>query len=192
MTANNTRLNKVATIIAKITEVFHWVGMALLFGALLSYFINKDFIKYFIGLNNSSEISIYGYTAKVIGEGGNWIGGAFVSTLIIGIISLGLMAMIFRNINLIFKTSEGKTKFSTGATPFQANNVRMIKEIGIFALSIPVVQFICDFITTAIVGWDVMESSVSTTGIFFGIAMICLSQFFAYGVQLQSDADGLV
>ena len=192
MTTTSTRLNKAATIIAKITEVFHWVGMALLFGTLLSYFINKEWIRYFIGLDGSGEFSVYGYTIRVMDKGGNLIGGAFVSALIVGIIVLGLMAMIFRNINLIFKTSEGKTKFSTGATPFQASNVRMMKEIGIFAISIPVVQFICDFITTLIVDWDVIESSVSMTGIFFGIAMLCLSQFFAYGVQLQSDADGLV
>lgn len=68
----------------------------------------------------------------------------------------------------------------------------MLREIGIFALSIPVVEFICDVIVKIIVGSDVVESSVSITGIVFGIVLLCLSQFFAYGTQLQNDSDGLL
>lgn len=72
------------------------------------------------------------------------IPAAFVSAPIIGIIVCGLMAMVFRTIYLILKTTAGKTKFSNGTTPLQPDNIRMFREIGIFAIAIPIVEWICD------------------------------------------------
>ena len=68
----------------------------------------------------------------------------------------------------------------------------MLREIGIFVILIPAVEFICDVITKIIVGVDFVESSISITGIVLGIAVLCLSQFFVYGMELQRDSDGLL
>ena len=140
----------------------------------------------------NGEFAVSGYSVNVLSESGDLIAGAFVPALTAGIIVCGLTAMIFRNIYLIFKTTNGKTKFSKGTTPFQPENVRMLREIGIFAILIPAVEFICDVITKIIVGVDFVESSISITGIVLGIAVLCLSQFFVYGMELQRDSDGLL
>ncbi len=191
MRKNNKKLNRVATVVAKITEVFHWVSVGLLIASLIAFLFDEKLLKYFIDTGNG-EFAVAGYSINVLNDSGNFISPAFISALAAGIIVCGLMAMIFRNIYLIFKTTAGKTRFSKGATPFQPDNVRMLREIGIFSLFIPIIEFICDVIVKVIVDPDLIESSVSVTGIVFGIALLCLSQFFAYGTQLQNDSDGLL
>ena len=100
--------------------------------------------------------------------------------------------MIFRNVYLIFKTAEGETKFSQGKTPFQKDNIRMVREIGIFCIAIPVVELIVSVIARIVLPVGVVETSVEMTGVFMGLVVLCLSQFFAYGMELQEDVDGLV
>lgn len=183
-------LNKLAMAVAKVLEVLHWVGTALMAAALVAYFIREDWLDLFVGMEGGL-FSIRGYSVNIWSETGVLLRPVFVPAMIAGILVLGLSAMIFRNIYLIFKTSAGKTKFSEGATPFQKNNVRMVREIGIFSIAIPVVETICDVIARAAANAD-LSSSVSLVGVVLGIAMLCLSQFFAYGVELQAEADGLV
>lgn len=183
-------LNKLAMAVAKVLEVLHWVGTALMAAALVVYFIREDWLDLFAELEGGL-FSIRGYSVNIWSETGVLLRPVFVPAMIAGILVLGLSAMIFRNIYLIFKTSAGKTKFSEGATPFQKNNVRMVREIGIFSIAIPVVETICDVIARAAAKAD-LSSNVSLVGVVLGIAMLCLSQFFAYGVELQAEADGLV
>ena len=38
----------------------------------------------------------------------------------------------------------------------------------------------------------IAEISLDTTGIFMGIIVLCLTQFFAHGVDLEEDVDGLL
>lgn len=187
----NNILNKFATVIGRIMEIVHWVAAGLLGASLIVYFVNESWLKHFLDLGG--EFSVGGYALNVFDESGALIPTAFVTAMVAGFLSCVLTAMIFRNIYLIFKTSAGKTKFSKGATPFQEDNVRMVREIGIFAIAIPVVESICDVIAKVVVAEaDVLESSISGAGVVLGIAMLCLSQFFAYGVRLQSDSDGLL
>lgn len=184
-------LNKIATVVAKILEVFHWVGTALMAAGLVACFIREDWLGFFVGLEGG-PFSLVGYSVNIWSETGALLRPVFVPAMVAGILVLGLSAMIFRNIYLIFKTSAGKTKFSEGATPFQKNNVRMVREIGIFAIAIPVVETICDVIARVAAANADLSSSVSLVGVVLGIAMLCLSQFFAYGVELQAETDGLL
>ena len=98
---------------------------------------------------------------------------------------LGLMAMVFRNLSLIFKRSENNT-------PFQKDNVRMMKEIGIFSIAVPVVGFVMSVIARIVIGAEAAEISINQSGIFMGIIVLCLTQFFAYGTELEKDVDGLL
>lgn len=191
MDNKNKRLNKAATVVAKIMEVSHWVAAGLLCAGLVAYIFDEALLKYFMDIGDG-EFAVAGYSVHVLDGAGELIPPVFILALIVGILVLGLMAMIFRNIYLIFKTTAGETRFSKGATPFQPDNVRMLREIGMFAISIPVVEFVCDTIIKLLVDADVAASSVSVTGMVFGLAILCLSQFFAYGAQLQSDSDGLL
>ena len=101
------------------------------------------------------------------------------------VIILSLMAMVFRNLNLIIKKSEG-------STPFQADNIRMLKEIGIFSFSIPLVGLIMSIICRLILGVDAVETSINFYGFFMGIVVLCLTQFFIHGAELEKDVDGLL
>ena len=117
---------------------------------------------------------------------------AFVIFFIMMALTLALMAMCARNIHLIFKTSAGKTWFSRGETPFQPDNVRMVREIGIFMIAIPAVQFILSVVARVALGPDMVESGIGMEKLFTGLVILALSQYFAYGMQLQNDVDGLL
>ncbi len=192
MFKSNEKLNNAAMIISRVIEIGLWVGTGLLSAALLSFLFFKDrFLHLFLGFRGV-EFEILGYTINVADASGNLLTPNFIAALVVGVITLGLSAMIYRNVCLIFKYTMGKTKHSKGLTPFQPDNVRMLREIGIFSIAIPVVQFAVDNLLVLIAGVDAVESSCSLSGVFFGILLLCLSQFFAYGVQLQKEQDGLV
>ena len=187
---DDNRLNRLAAVAARVAEVFHWVAVGLLTAGLAAYFIDDSWLRYLMDIG-AGEFSVAGFSVRVT-ENGVLLPGAFIPALLAGIVICGLMAMIFRNICLIFKTSAGQTRFSKGETPFQPDNVRMLREIGIFAIAIPLWELACSVLVTLMVGSDTAEASVSLTGLTFGIAALCLSQFFAYGVRLQQDTDGLL
>ena len=75
---------------------------------------------------------------------------------------------------------------------FRSDIVRMIRNVGILSIVIPVVEIIMTIVARVILGDAGIESSLNINGILIGIVVLCLSQFFAYGTQLQEDNDGLV
>lgn len=62
------------------------------------------------------------------------------------------MAMVFRNVYLIFRTAKGKTWFAKGDTPFQKDIVRMVREIGIFYLAVPIVSLLMSVVAVLVLG----------------------------------------
>ena len=95
------------------------------------------------------------------------------------------MAMIFRNLHLIIKKSEG-------TTPFQHDNVRMFREIGIFSIAVPVVGFVMSVIARIVIGVENAEIYNGFEGFVIGIVVLCITQFFAQGIELEKDVDGLL
>lgn len=81
---------------------------------------------------------------------------------------------------------------TVNSTPFQPDNVRMFREFGIFSISLPTVGLVMSGIIGLAVGFDVAQVSVSTNGFIMGIIVLCLTQFFAHGVELEKDVDGLL
>lgn len=186
-------INKATIIITKILEVGYWiatVGMVILlvysitFKGQLSNFVSD--IK-----DSGFEISTSGFKIMITDENGNINTKAVAVFAIDGIIASTLMAMIFRNVYLIVKTADGQTNFSKGNSPFQKDIIRMIREIGIFCIAISVVSIIMSTVATAVLGNDI-ETSVKLDRVVIGLMMICLSNYFAYGSELQKDVDGLL
>lgn len=101
---------------------------------------------------------------------------------------------LWRSLRLVFDTSAGKTKASIGPTPFQAENVRLLNEAGRCILIVESIN-IAFAVIMGILG-DPMESfSGFVSCVIFlalGLCVFCLAHFFAYGIQLQLDSDGLV
>ena len=188
-------LTKVVTVLAKVLEVFAWVGSALVAASLIAIAAGKaDLLPLFSNIRSEAELTMGGFSIDVSTLSQAQVIRAYVMFFITMLIIFLLMAMVFRNIYLIFKTAEGKTKFSRGATPFQPDIVRMIREIGIFCLAVPVLEIIMSIAARLVIGFEGGEIAVTldVTGIFFGLVVLCLSQFFAYGAALQKETEGLV
>ncbi len=184
-----TKINKLGKVITKILEVFHWVAVAMLIAATICCVAMPNMTEYFVEPkttgNMVANLEVYGFeviTPLVNGEIDT------TTFLLFGIgssIIMAVMAMVFRNLHLIFKKSEE-------ASPFCKDNVRMMREIGIFSIAVPVIGFIMSVIIRLVTGVDAAEISVDTSGVFMGIIVLSLTQFFIHGAKLEEDVDGLL
>ena len=182
-------INKLGKIITKILEVFHWVGAALLLAATICSVAASNWVKYFVDFDAKeccgANLEVYGFEVNAPVVNGNTDMTSFMLFGIGGIIILAVMAMAFRNLHLIFKKSEN-------GTPFQKDNIRMMKEIGIFSIAVPVIGFIMSIIVRLVTGVETAEISIDMGGIFMGIIVLCLTQYFVHGANLEKDVDGLL
>lgn len=183
------KLNKLAKIITKVLEVFHWVGAALMLAATVCSMAAPKWLGYFVGIDAKeccgAELSVYGFEVNAAVTNGSVDMKTFLLFGIGAFIILTLMAMVFRNLYLIFKKSENDT-------PFQKDNIRMLKEIGIFSISIPIIGLVMSTIIRLVLGVDAVEISVDQSGVVMGIIVLCLTQFFRYGAELEKDVGGLL
>lgn len=188
----NNKILKAGKIVTKILEVFHWVAAAIMAVAAVCSLALPSFVKNCIGLTPiegyGAVIEVYGFE-MILPWGGGAMGAPdtrpFFLFAIGGILLLGLMAMTFRNLHLIMKSAE------TG-TPFQKDNIRMMREIGIFSISSPIVGLIMSVITRLVIGIDTIEITVHLEGFCMGIIVLCLTQFFVHGAKLEEDVEGLL
>ena len=186
-------LNTATRIIARILEIGHWVGtgiMAVLFVCCLFF---KDLAAGMIAGDATGEDVLYGFHFSLVGADGVSLSiPALTVFAIAGVILFALMAMVFRNVYLIIKTTEGQTWFSKGATPFQPDVIRMLREIGIFTIAVPVVGFIMSIVGRIVVGPEFAETSVDLGSVFLGLLVLWLTQQFTYGAELESASEGLI
>lgn len=180
-------IQKITKVLMKVLEIAHWVGVVLMVGAAVCAFAAPQWLGMFVGLSaegNSAELSCYGFELVAQVSGGTVDTKSVVLFAVCSVLLLGLMAMVFRNLYFLFQKSEN-------ATPFQKDNVRLLREIGIFSISIPVIGLIMSGIARLVLGFDA-EVSVAVDGFIMGLIVLCLTQFFAHGVELEQDVDGLV
>ena len=181
-------ISKITKIITKIAEVAHWVGAGLMAAVAICSFAAPQWLGFFVdaaAAEKGEGLSVYGFEVIINASAGKPNMTAFCLFAVGSVLLLSLMAMVFRNLYLIVKKSEG-------STPFQKDNVRMLKEIGIFAVSVPIVGLIMSIILRLAVGVDTVETSINLDGFFMGVLLLCLTQFFAYGAELEKDVDGLL
>ena len=161
-------------VITKILEVFHWVGTALMLAATICSVATPNWVKYFVGFDAKdccgANLEVYGFEVNAPVIDGNVDATSFLLFGIGAIIILAVMAMVFRNLHLIFKKSEN-------ATPFQKDNIRMMREIGIFSIAVPVIGLIMSVIVRLVTGVETSEISIDMGGIFMGIIVLCITQF---------------
>ncbi len=185
-------VNRAAIILTKILEVLHWFTAAVMVFVLIASAASANWLEEILQKGSGTlgnSLTTYGFEMNVVYSDGKINMTAILLFSICAVIILSLMAMVFRNVNLILKTTLGKTKFSKGQTPFQKDNTRMVREIGIFFISVSIVSFIMSIIARAVLGVDNAEMSVDFQNLIIGIIALCLSQSFAYGNELQDQAD---
>ena len=179
----------VGKIVTKILEVFHWVGAALMTAATVCSAAAPNWVKYFVGFDAKeccgANLEVYGFEVNAPVVNGNADMTSFMLFSIGATVILAVMAMVFRNLHLIFKKSEN-------GTPFQKDNIRMMKEIGIFTIAVPVIGLIMSIIVRLVTGIETAEISIDLGGIFMGIIVLCLTQYFVHGAELEKDVDGLL
>ncbi len=137
------KLNKTIMFGAKIFEIAVWIYLAITLATAIAFIINSpDFLLTKVLQNKETHFAygFFGSSLSVSGEKLIFMRKAYGIIKLTHIASIAFIALISRNIFLIFKTTEGKTKFSKGATPFQPRNIKMIKEIGYFYIAAPLVQ----------------------------------------------------
>jgi hypothetical protein len=104
------KLNKAVIIMAKIAEVIHWIGAALMAVLAVMFAVGKgdNILDEVDAVSLGSDFTMYGFNIDEA-TGGNLTGGSMLVIFLTGLITCILMAMVFRNVYLIFKTAEGKT-----------------------------------------------------------------------------------
>lgn len=169
-------INKIAIIILKILEVSHWVATVLMALATASSLIAPEkvtnFVEFDIKDYDRAELSVYGFEVDALVTNGDVDMTTFFLFGIGATIVLELMAMVFRNLYLIFKKMENTTAVSK-------DNTCLMKEIGIFSIAILVVECIMSIIIRFVISTDIAEVSVSLGGIIMGVIVFCLTRYLA-------------
>ena len=170
-------INKIAIIILKILEVSHWVATVLMALATASSLIAPEKVTNFVDFDivegyDKVELTVYGFEVDALVTNGDVDMTAFFLFGIGATIVLELMAMVFRNLYLIFKKMENTTAVSK-------DNACLLKEIGIFSIAILVVECIMSIIIRFVISTDIAQVSVSLGGIIMGVIVFCLTRYFA-------------
>lgn len=193
-------LSKPTSVVAKIVEICHWTGVIAMLVCLILSFVTADKIQDgFQSLEESAaesshiaedkelkELEIYDFQLNVYAEDGEFSLAALRIVFIAGMIVLSLWAMVFRNAHLIAKNT-----MNPELSYFCPDNLRMVREIGIFAIASPIVSLIFSFIARLILGVGVVIT-VSLTGLIVGLLVLFLTQFFVRGAELENEVEGLV
>lgn len=179
-------LDKTTRVLAKLVEVLHWIAtVGLLVFLILSFFMGTGIVQSLASSGGGMRFAVYALDFTLTGKSGEINLTALRLTMLSGAILMALMAMVFRNICLIMKNAED-------GTPFQKDNVRMLREIGIFLSAQPILSLILSWIIRWAAGPDMVEASIGLDNFIVGMVALCLSQFFAHGVELENDAEGLL
>ena len=178
-------LNKATRIIARIAEIAHIVGVCIMAVMLVCCFAAPETAKRMIAGDPGGEDVIYGFHFTITDATGAIDIASLAVLAVAGILLLGLMALVFRNVYRIVKASEG-------TTPFLPENVRLLRQIGFFAIAVPVVGVVMSVVARLVVGPEFAETSVDFGGIFMGLLVLWLTQAFTRGAALEQDAEGLI
>ncbi len=182
-------IHKIALVVSKIMEILHWVGAAFLTVLFVFSLFAKNLLyglyeKGIITVSPDSGADTGGLAWELVDKAGN-LNMAALSWFCVGaIITMILFAMVFRNLYLVIRNSKD--------TPFKPDNVRMIREIGIFTIAEPAIGLIISIAARIALGHDNIELSVNLDGFVTGILVLFLTQVFLRGVELQDDVDGLL
>ena len=178
------KINKLALVMSKIIEMLHWFAAAVMVLLLGTALFKPEMAEELWRKGHIADAEVYGFSMAGAGEGypGLW---PVLLGVAAGAVILSLMAMVFRNAHLILKKS-GQS------TPFQPDIIRMLREIGTFYLSIPLIGLAVSTLIRLIAGVDGVELSVDLGGIMTGLLVLCLTQFFSHGMDLERDLDGLM
>ena len=182
-------LRNVTAVIAKVIEVFSLVLTAISTVILgLFTFGTKmimDVFETVKGLEPQMfEQAMRNGAVYLTDSNGNMNFAGMRAGALVIIITCALTAVICRNLYMIFKKSDNES-------PFSDDIIKRIKTIGICAIASPAVQIIIAAIVRMIFGMELSLDGILSK-LFLGLVVLCLSQYFVYGAQIEKDVDGLL
>ncbi len=175
----SSKLRNFTAVLSKAMELFLWVIDAVMAAVIVILIICKDKIKYetVSGFKfNNIEMTRDNYLLVVC------------LCLVMAIIALTIAALIFRSINLIFKKTNTES-------PFSESNVKLIRRIGFLSIMIPFLKIVTTLVVKVVFPSITSESMPFDVGVnefIYGLIILCLSEYFAYGASLEKDVNGLV
>lgn len=191
---------KIGMILAKLTEIGFWIATVCM-GVVFVLCLVKpagfvEFTSRELAMGETS-IEAMGLSISNIPVSEGSVAKVLLGFCPAAAILFSLTAMIFRNLYLIMKNlrADQKEDFSEENSPFQPDIIRMVREIGIFALSIPVVELIANeilFLVFRQMHMEVEMGGLNLSMVAFGMVVLYLSSIFSYGAKLQQDTEGLV
>ncbi len=178
----SSNLRNFTAVLARIAEIIAWAGVGI---SGICLFIVLFFRNVLVGVLTEENVSDYlvikDFDLRFV-DSSNFI-PMIIFALITAAITAALVAFMFHNINQIFQSTNTES-------PFSEKNVNRVKEIGYIALAIPVLKIIANMILYFFV--HELSLEVELSEILFGLIVLCLSQYFAYGASLEQDVDGLL
>lgn len=185
------KVNSLALAVSKALEILHWIGTASMVVLLICSRVLRDQVAGLLARGvaaHGTSLATYGFELEVAGPNGDIRMPGLTLFSVAAILVLALMAMVFRNVYLILNAY----RKSQWRDPFQKDIIRMLREIGIFSIAVPVVGFVFGIIARLTLGADGTEVYLRMDGLVMGLLMFCLTQVFSHGAALQKDVDGLV
>ncbi len=186
----NRTIQKIARVLVKIVEIFHWVGAALLTAAGICRLVLPQMVNSLMSYDQvqaEGVMDIYGFTIEFMDHA---LPAAIFTIYCLGsAIMMAMVAMICRYTFQIMQSSEN-------ATPFTTENVDRLKWIGYLFLAIPVTGLVFSAVLMLVSQMtgssDLLEMSMNMDGFITGLIVLCLTQYFAYGVSLEKETEGLI
>ena len=182
-------ISRVAKTVTKVAEVMHWVAVGLMLAATVCSFAAPQYLDLFVGIEGKeccgAELSLYGFEVCAPIENGA------VNAITFGFFGVGACA-ILTLMALVFHNLHGVIQRACIATPFEKENVRKLRRVGFCFMAIPVVGLVMSAVIRLAVGAEAVEIANSLDGFVTGIAVLCLTEFFARGVELENDVEGLL
>lgn len=183
-----TGIRKLAKVFTKIIEVSHWVATGLVAAVGVLSVAAPELLKYIMdveSLQREQVASVYGFEVVAANPAGE-INYTTLLLFALGAVAIFvLMALIFRKLNQVIVSSEG-------STPFQQANIRRLRQIGLYSILIPVAGLVMSVLIRLVGGVDAVEISIDLQGFVMGIVVLCLTEFFVHGAELEEQVDGLV
>lgn len=197
------KLNRVVTVLSRIGEIACWVGCGLLLVAIVMVLVGHAELLHLVGSFDAEALSAgingnimqtirldsYEFTLVVTNASGPALAAMLILFLLMLLACVALTGLILRNLYRIFKSG-------TESSPFRPENIRRVRSIGILSLAIPAVEVVTELLAglLSLIFREIehVDVSVALTGVFMGLVVLCLSQYFAYGAKLEEDTEGLV
>lgn len=172
------KLLKVGKAITLMAKIFSIVGTVLCMAFVVMAFVNPHWI-----LENGT-LSVNGIEVSMPME------LLKNPTLPLAIVFLAGAVLMVLN-TLMFHRMHGIIVETMAGRPFQPCTLKWMKQIGYCAVAVPLVGAVMS-IVAMLINVDGLHATLDVSGLLMGVLVLCLTQVFAYGLELQKDVDGLL